>query len=65
MVGYGDDFVIMCQTASQAQAAMEEVKVWVQGNGMTLHPDKTHVGDCSVWGQGFEFLGYRFETGRR
>ncbi|MEI6785040.1 MAG: group II intron reverse transcriptase/maturase [Rhodoferax sp.] len=65
MVRYADDFVILCQTASQAQAALEEVKVWVQGNGLTLHPDKTHVGDCSVWGQGFEFLGYRFEAGRR
>jgi len=30
-------------------------------NGM----DKTHVGDCRVEGAGFEFLGYRFEAGRR
>ena len=34
-------------------------------NGLTLHPTKTHVGDCRVPGQGFEFLGYRFEAGRR
>ena len=34
-------------------------------NGLTLHPDKTHVGDCLIAGQGFEFLGYRFEAGRR
>ena len=34
-------------------------------NGLTLHPDKTHVGDCWVKGQGFEFLGYRFEAGQR
>ena len=26
---------------------------------------KTHVGDCSAPGQGFEFLGYRFEAGKR
>ena len=26
---------------------------------------KTHVGDCRQAGQGFEFLGYRFEAGRR
>ena len=31
---------------------------------MNLHPDKTHVGDCLKVGQGFEFLGYRFEVGR-
>jgi len=65
MVRYADDFVILCQTASQAQAALEEVKVWVEENGLTLHPDKTHMGDCCVEGQGFEFLGYRFEAGRR
>jgi RNA-directed DNA polymerase len=65
MVRYADDFVILCQTASQAQAALEEVKVWVEENGLTLHPDKTHVGDCLESGQGFEFLGYRFEAGRR
>jgi RNA-directed DNA polymerase len=44
---------------------LEEVKVWVGENGLTLHPDKTHVGDCLIKGQGFEFLGYRFEAGRR
>ena len=65
MVRYADDFVILCQTASQAQAALEEVKAWVQENGLTLHPDKTHIGDCLVKGQGFEFLGYRFEAGQR
>jgi RNA-directed DNA polymerase len=65
MVRYADDFVILCQSASQAQAALEEVKVWVEENGLNLHPDKTHVGDCLKEGQGFEFLGYRFEAGRR
>ncbi len=28
-------------------------------------PEKTHVGDCWQPGQGFEFLGYRFEAGQR
>jgi RNA-directed DNA polymerase len=65
MVRYADDFVMLCQSAPQAQAALQEVQTWVQENGLTLHPDKTHVGDCLVEGQGFEFLGYRFEAGRR
>ena len=65
MVRYADDFVILCQSAETARQALEEVKVWVEENGLTLHPDKTHVGNCSVEGQGFEFLGYRFEAGRR
>ena len=33
--------------------------------GLALHPDKTHVGNCRIPGQGFEFLGYRFEAGKR
>ena len=57
--------VILCTSAPQAQAALEEVKAWVEENGLNLHPDKTHVGDCLVPGQGFEFLGYRFEAGGR
>jgi RNA-directed DNA polymerase len=65
MVRYSDDFVVLCQNASQAQQALQEVKAWVEENGLELHPDKTHVGDCRIRGQGFEFLGYRFEAGRR
>jgi RNA-directed DNA polymerase len=37
----------------------------VTENGLRLHADKTHVGDCRIPGEGFEFLGYRFEAGRR
>lgn len=65
MVRYADDFVILCQSAEQAHAALGEVKVWVEENGLSLHPDKTHIGDCRIVGQGFEFLGYRFEAGKR
>ncbi len=65
MVRYADDFVVLCRTAEQAQAALAEVRTWVEENGLTLHPDKTHVGDCRIEGEGFDFLGYRFEAGRR
>lgn len=65
MVRYADDFVILCQQADQAESALGIVKAWVLENELTLHPDKTHVGDCRQVGQGFEFLGYRFEAGRR
>ena len=65
MVRYADDFVILCQSAERAHAALEEVKAWVAENDLTLHPDKTHIGDCQIEGQGFEFLGYRFEAGKR
>jgi RNA-directed DNA polymerase len=65
MVRYADDFVILCRTEAEARDALHRVEVWVAANGLTLHPDKTRVGDSRQSGQGFEFLGYRFEAGRR
>jgi RNA-directed DNA polymerase len=65
MVRYADDFVILCASREEAEAALAEVRRWVEDNGLELHPGKTHVGDCREAGQGFEFLGYRFEAGKR
>jgi RNA-directed DNA polymerase len=65
MVRYADDFVVLCKSREEADAALAEIRAWVAENGLRLHPNKTHVGDCLVKGQGFEFLGYRFEAGRR
>ena len=65
MVRYADDFVVLCQTADEAQAGLGLVRAWVEENGLTLNPDKTHVGDCREPGHGFDFLGYRFEAGQR
>jgi len=65
MVRYADDFVVLCRSREEAEAALAEIAAWVAENGLRLHPDKTHVGDCRQPGEGFDFLGYRFETGRR
>lgn len=65
LVRYADDFVVLCRTQAEAEAALARVRRWVEANGLRLHPDKTHVGNCLEPGQGFEFLGYRFEGGRR
>ena len=65
LVRYADDFVILCAQREEAEAALAEVRAWVEANGLELHPGKTHIGDCREPGQGFEFLGYRFEEGRR
>jgi RNA-directed DNA polymerase len=65
MVRYADDFVILCRTRQEAEAALDRVAAWVAQNGLTLHPDKTRIGDCREPGRGFEFLGYRFEAGLR
>ena len=59
MVRYADDAVVLCRSREEAQAALARMRAWVSENGLKLHPDKTHVGDCRVEGQGFEFLGDR------
>lgn len=65
MVRYADDFVILCRSEAAALSALREIAAWTAENGLTLHPDKTRLGDCREPGQGFEFLGYRFAAGRR
>ena len=65
MVRYADDFVVLSKSREAAEAALAEIRAWVGENGLSLHPSKTHLGDCREPGEGFEFLGYRFETGRR
>jgi len=57
--------VVLCSSREEAEAALAEIHRWVAANGLRLHPDKTHLGDCRRPGEGFEFLGYRFEAGRR
>lgn len=65
MVRYADDFVVLCEHQAEAQAALECIRNWVQVHELSLHPDKTHVGNCREAGHGFDFLGYRFEAGER
>ena len=65
MVRYADDFVILCRTEAEAQAALRDVAAWVAANGLTLHPNKTRIADSRQEGEGFDFLGYRFEAGKR
>ncbi len=65
MFRYADDFVILTKDEESARQAFELVRVWTTEHGLTMHPDKTHIGNCMIQGQGFEFLGYRFESGNR
>ncbi len=65
MVRYADDFVILTRNHAEAEAALALVRAWVATNGLTLHPEKTRIANCRKKGNGFEFLGYRFERGRR
>jgi RNA-directed DNA polymerase len=65
MVRYADDLVILCRTEAAALTALALLQKWVDDNGLTLHPDKTRVGNCHEPGEGFAFLGYHFEAGKR
>jgi len=65
MIRYADDFVILCKSESEAKAVLKKLQKWTQDNELTLHPEKTHIGNSMEPGHGFEFLGYRFEAGNR
>lgn len=65
IIRYADDFVVLCNSQAQAELAHKRVSKWTEANGLTLHPEKTHIGNCMIKGQGFAFLGYWFESGNR
>jgi RNA-directed DNA polymerase len=58
LVRYADDFVILCRTREDAEAALALVQQWVNENELTLHPTKTKIVDARA--EGFDFLGYHF-----
>lgn len=64
MVRYADDFVILCESREEAEAALKAIGQWMEAAGLTLHPDKTRIVDATQKG-GFDFLGYHFERGYR
>ena len=64
LVRYADDFVTLCRSEAEAQAALAEVRAWVEAAGLTLHPEKTRIVNAHAPG-GFDFLGYHFERGMK
>jgi len=58
MVRYADDFVILCRSREEAEVALTKIRTWVEGAGLILHPDKTHIVDSRE--KSFSFLGYSF-----
>jgi len=65
MVRYADDLVILCRSLEGAEAALAWLAKVLGERGLTLHPQKTRIADLSEPGDGFDFLGYHFERGRR
>jgi hypothetical protein len=59
-VRYADDFVVLCQTAPQAQEALALVRhVLEQELGLSLSPEKTQI---TTYGKGYDFLGFRLSA---
>jgi RNA-directed DNA polymerase len=58
-VRYADDFVVLCQTESQAQEAFELVQRHLTSLGLTLSAEKTKM---TPFREGFAFLGFAISS---
>ncbi len=62
LVRYADDFVALCRTQAEADAALALVREVFTELGLELHPDKTRIVDLREGRQGFDFLGCHFHA---
>lgn len=62
LVRYADDFVVMCASEGQVQAAQELARQVLADLGLELHPDKTRTIDLREGREGLEFLGCHFRA---
>jgi RNA-directed DNA polymerase len=58
---FADDWVITCQSAAEARAALDAAARILKQLGVELHPQKTRIVHVR---HGFEFLGYKIKRGR-
>ena len=59
---YADDWVVTCESAAEARAAVAAALRILNELGVQLHPQKTRIVHVR---QGFEFLGYKIKRGRQ
>lgn len=62
LVRYADDFVVLCRSERDANAALEVAGEILAGLGLRLHPEKTRVVDLREGREGFDFLGWHFRA---
>jgi len=62
LVRYADDFVVLCRSRGQAEAALARAGDILAELGLELHPDKTKVVDTGEGREGFDFLGCHFHA---
>jgi RNA-directed DNA polymerase len=58
---WADDWVITCESAAEARAAVAAARKILDQLGVQLHPDKTRIVHVQ---HGFEFLGYKVKLGQ-
>jgi len=61
-VRYADDFVVVCKTRPQAEAALALVEEIMTDLGLSLSSEKTKI---ASYGKGYEFLGFRLSSRSR
>jgi RNA-directed DNA polymerase len=62
LVRYADDWVVLCRSEREAQAALQSAGEILGGLGLQLHPDKTRIVDLREGREGFDFLGCHFHA---
>jgi RNA-directed DNA polymerase len=62
LVRWADDFVVLCRSEREAQAALALAEETLAGLGLQLHPDKTRVVDLRAGREGLDFLGCHFRA---
>jgi RNA-directed DNA polymerase len=59
---YADDWVVTCESAAEARAAVGAALRILNELGVQLHPQKTRIVHVR---RGFEFLGYKIKRGKQ
>jgi RNA-directed DNA polymerase len=62
LVRYADDWVALCRSRAEAEAALAVAGEILAELGLELHPDKTGVVDLREGREGFDFLGWHFRA---
>jgi len=65
VVRYADDLVLLCRSADEAAHGKQVLDEHLARLRLRLHPEKTRIVSVLDPGEGFDFLGYRFEQGHK
>jgi RNA-directed DNA polymerase len=58
LVRYADDFVVLCHSREEAEAAKARLSAWLAQRGLAFNEDKTRIVHLD---EGFDFLGFHVQ----